>query len=131
MLFGLNSLNDVFGREFVKTFRQQLLGFVEQGQGECAVLELDDGVDDCADGIFRGRPGIFDGGVKLLWVRAGRECECRLVPVRAGAIVEGVVLDGDGAFATGAFAFPIALEAILIDSRARRSELGGREEGGE
>ena len=41
------------------------------------------------------------------------------MPVGAGTIVERVAGDGDGAFASRPFAFPIALEAIWFDGGSR------------
>ena len=92
------------------------------------MLDFDDGGDDLADGIFGGWKDIDDGGVELLGVRAGGEGEGGFMPVGADAIEEGIVGDGDGAFASGAFAFPMALEVTLLDSGARQEGLGGGED---
>ena len=83
--------------------------FAVGGEGEGFVFDFDDGVDDLAVtvGWFS---AVFDGGVELLGGRGRRECEGGLPPVGAGAVVEHVVGDGDGAFASGAGAFPVALK---------------------
>ena len=83
--------------------------FAVGGEGEGFVFDFDDGVDDLAVtvGWFS---AVFDGGVELLGVCAWREGEGGLPPVGAGAVVEHVVGDGDGAFASGAGAFPVALK---------------------
>jgi hypothetical protein len=109
LLLRLNLLNNVAARGAGKGFRR-LVGHVVRGQGECPVLNLEDGEDHFADGIFRWWPTIFDGGVELPWVCVCREYKCRLMPVRAGTIVERIARDGDGAFASRPVAFPIALE---------------------
>jgi hypothetical protein len=125
--FGRDFFNDVFGGGFFEGFWRVFVEAVG-GEGEGVVLDLDDGGDDLADGIFVGWKDIDDGGVELLGVRAGGECECGLMPVGAGAIEEGVVGDGDGAFASGAFAFPMALKVIQFDDRASWEGLGGGED---
>ena len=129
-VFELNFRNDVFGGGFFEGFRR-VFGEAVGGEGEGVVIELDDGGDDLADGIFGWWKDIDDGGVELLGVRAGRECEGGFMPVGADAIEEGVVGDGDGAFASGAFAFPMALEVILFDGGARREGLGDGQQGKE
>ena len=57
----LNLLNDVAARGAGKSFRR-LVGRVVLGQGECPVLNLEDGEDHCADAIRWWRT-ISDGSV--------------------------------------------------------------------
>src|SRR5678815_152812 len=59
----------------------------DPGQGQCPILNLEDGEDHFADAILI--RAIFDGGVELLWVCACRQCKCRLKPkVRVPVEVE-------------------------------------------
>ena len=109
VLLRLNLLKVVTAQGAGKSFRR-LVGHVVLGQRECSVLNLEDGEDHFADGIIRWGRTILDGGVELLWLCACRQCKCRLIPVRARAIVERVARDGYGASASRPVAFPIALE---------------------
>jgi hypothetical protein len=120
--------DDVFVCEAVERF-WWVLGNVVGGEGEGSVVDFDDGGDDCADGIFGWRPGISDGGVELLRVCAGLEGECGLMPVCAGLVAERVADYGYRTFASGAMAFPMALEMIEFDRGSRRGELGGGDQG--
>ena len=61
LLLRLNLLKDVAARGAGKSFRR-LVGHVDLGQGECTVLNLEDGEDHLADAIRWWRT-IFDGGV--------------------------------------------------------------------
>ena len=123
----LNFFNDIFGGGFFEGFGR-VLGEAVGGEGEGVVLDLDDGGDDLADGVFVGWKDFDDGGVELLGGGAGGECEGGFMPVGADAIKEGVVGDGDGTFAARAFAFPMALEMIKFDGGARQEGLGGGED---
>src|SRR5947209_2982958 len=62
LLLRLNLLKVVAARGAGKSLRR-LVGHVVLGQGECPVLNLEDGEDHCADGIIRWWRRIFDGGV--------------------------------------------------------------------
>src|SRR5437764_198491 len=61
LLLRLNLLKDVPARCAGKSFRR-LVGHVDLGQGECPVLNLEDGEDHLADAIRWWRT-FFDGGV--------------------------------------------------------------------
>ena len=62
LLLRLNLLEAVAAQGAGKSFRR-LVGHVVLGQGECLVLNLEDGEDHCANGISGWWRTIFDGGV--------------------------------------------------------------------
>ena len=82
-----------------KTLRPPLraacLAVSGRGQGQCPVLNLEEGEDHFADGFRWLSRTIFDGDAQHLWVCACKQCKCRVKPkVRSRIVVERVACDG-------------------------------------